>query len=120
MTALELFLAEDEAAEMNRYREVGTHIVDGVRDVPGIRAVVEQDPLNRILPQAVIYFESSWDGPAAHTIRDALAAGMPHIYVQQGANQGGYFDEIAVDPFNLEPGDEEIIAMRLREELTRR
>ena len=120
MTALELFLAEDEAAEMNRYREVSTHIVDGARDVPGIRAVVEQDPLNRILPQAVIYFESSWDGPAGHTIREALAAGMPHIYVQQGAQQGGYFDEIAVDPFNLEPGDEEILAMRLREELTRR
>ena len=120
MTALELFLAEDEAAEMNRYREVSTHIVDGVRDVPGIHAVVEQDPLNRILPQAVIYFEPTWDGPAGNTIREALAAGMPHIYVQQGAQQGGYFDEIAVDPFNLEPGDEEILAMRLREELTRR
>ena len=120
VTALELFLAEDEDAEMNHYREVCTHIVDVVRDVPGIRALVEQDPLNRILPQAVIYFESSWDGPAGHTIRDALAAGMPHIYVQQGAQQGGYFDEIAVDPFNLEPGDEEILAMRLREELTRR
>ena len=120
VTALELFLAEDEDAEMNHYREVCTHIVDVVRDVPGIRALVEQDPLNRILPQAVIYFEPAWDGPAGHMIREALAAGMPHIYVQQGAQQGGYFDEIAVDPFNLEPGDEEILAMRLREELTRR
>ena len=120
MTALELFLAEDETVEMNRYREIGKYIVDALADVPGIRAVVEQDPFNRVLPQAVIYFESSWDGPAGHTIRDALAAGIPHIYVQQGAQQGGYLDEIAIDPFNLQPGDEKLLTTRLREELTRR
>ena len=105
---------------MNRYREVCTHIVDTVRDVPGIRAVVEQDPINRVIPHAVIYFEPTWKGPAGHTVREALAAGTPHIYVQQGVQQGGYFDEISVDPINLQPGDEDIVAQRLREELTRR
>jgi hypothetical protein len=53
-------------------------------------------------------------------VREALASGTPHIYVQQGVQQGGYFDEIAVDPINLQPGDEDIVAQRLREELTRR
>ena len=48
-----------------------------------------------------------------------LVAGTPCIYVQQGKVQGGYFDELAVDPINLQPGDEEIVARRLREELTR-
>jgi len=42
------------------------------------------------------------------------------IYVQQGPHQGGYFDEIAIDAINLQPGDEKIVAARLREELTRR
>jgi len=37
VTALELFLTEDEETEMNRYREVCTSIVDAVRDLPGIR-----------------------------------------------------------------------------------
>ena len=120
VTALELFLAEDEETEMNRYREVCTSIVDAVRDLPGIRAVVEQDAVNRVLPHAVVYFEPSWDGPSGHVIQVALAQGEPHIYVQQGPHQGGYFDEIAIDPINLQPGDEEIIATRLREELTRR
>jgi len=118
VTALELFLAEDEETEMNRYREVCTSIVDAVRDIPGIRAVVEQDGVNRVLPHAVIYFEPAWGGPSGHTIQVALAQGEPHVYVQQGAHQGGYFDEIAIDPINLQPGDEEIIATRLREELT--
>jgi D-glucosaminate-6-phosphate ammonia-lyase len=120
VTALELFLAEDEDAEMNRYREVCTYIVDSVQDIPGIRAVVEQDTLNRVLPHAVLYFDPSWDGPSGGTVREALAAGVPHIYVQQGTQQGGYFDEIAIDPINLQPGEAEIVAARLREELTRR
>ncbi len=120
VTALEHFLVDDEAAEMNRYREVCTHIVDAVREISGIRAVVEHDAVNRVIPHAVMYFESSWNGPSGQVIREALAAGTPHIYVQQGVRQGGYFDEIAVDPINLQPGDEEILARRLREELMRR
>jgi hypothetical protein len=82
--------------------------------------VVEQDPVNRVLPNAVIYFEPTWTGPTGHAVQLALAQGDPHIYVQQGPHQGGYFDEIAVDPINLQPGDAEIVAARLREELTRR
>jgi seryl-tRNA(Sec) selenium transferase len=120
VTALELFLAEDEKAEMERYREVCASIVAGLGEVAGIRAVVEQDPVNRVLPHAVLYFEPSWTGPSGRAVRLALAAGDPHIYVQQGPHQGGYFDEIAIDPINLEPRDEAIIVRRLLEELTRR
>jgi L-seryl-tRNA(Ser) seleniumtransferase len=120
VTALELFLGEDEKAEMERYREVCASIVDALGDLPGLRAVVEQDPVNRVLPHAVVYFEPSWTGPSGRAVQLALAAGDPHVYVQQGPHQGGYFDEIAIDPINLEPGDEIVLARRLREELTRR
>ena len=120
VTALELFLAEDEEAEMNRYQEICTSIVDALRDIPGIRPVVEHDTVNRVIPHAVVYFEPSWDGPSGHTVQVALAQGDPHIYVQQGPHQGGYFDEIAIDPINLQPGDDDLITSRLRQELTRR
>ncbi len=120
VVALELFLAEDEAAEMKRYRDVCTTIVEHLADISGLRVVVEQDPVNRVLPHAVVYFTEDWCGPSGQAVFQALAKGEPHIYVQQGANQGGYFDEIAVDPINLLPGDELIVAKRLREELTRR
>ena len=120
VTALELFIAEDEAAEMKHYVEVCTTVVDSLGEIPGLRIVVEQDPVNRVLPHAVVYFEPGWSGPSGRTVQLALAQGEPHIYVQQGPHQGGYADEIAVDPINLQPGDEKIIAVRLREELTRR
>lgn len=120
VTALELFLAEDEKAETERFRAVSASIVDGIADIPGLRVVVEQDPVNRVLPQAVIYFEPSWTGPSGRAVQLALAAGEPHIYVQQGPHQGGYADEIAIDPINLQPGDGAVIVRRLREELGRR
>jgi L-seryl-tRNA(Ser) seleniumtransferase len=120
VTALELCLAEDEAAEMAQFRDTCARVVEEVRDIPGLRVVVEQDPQNRVIPHAVIYFEPGWAGPDGREVRRALAEGDPHIYVQQGAYQGGYGDEIAVDPINLRPGEEKVLAARLREELTRR
>jgi D-glucosaminate-6-phosphate ammonia-lyase len=120
VTALELFLAEDEAAEMKRYRDVCTTIAEGLAGIHGLRVVVEQDAVNRVLPHAVVYFMEDWDGPSGHAVQVALAKGEPHIYVQQGAHQGGYFDEIAIDPINLQPGDDAILVKRLRGELTRR
>ena len=120
VTAVELFMAEDEAAEMKRFTDVCATMVEALADIPGLRAVVEHDPVNRVLPHAVVYFTVDWDGPSGHAVQLALARGEPHIYVQQGAHQGGYFDEIAVDPINLQPGDEDLIAQRLRQELTRR
>ena len=120
VVALELFMAEDESAEMKRYRDVCTTIAEQLADIPGLRVVVEQDPVNRVLPHAVVYFTEEWSGPSGNAVQVALAKGEPHVYVQQGAHQGGYVDEIAVDPINLRPGDETIIMKRLREELTRR
>jgi L-seryl-tRNA(Ser) seleniumtransferase len=120
VVALECFLAEDEKAEMKRYHDVCATIVEALADIPGLRAVVEQDGVNRVLPHAVVYFGPDWAGPSGHAVQVALAQGEPHVYVQQGAHQGGYFDEIAVDPFNLGPGEETIVAARLREALTKR
>jgi L-seryl-tRNA(Ser) seleniumtransferase len=120
VTALELFMAEDEKAETKRYLDVCTAIVESLADIPGLRVVVEHDAVNRVIPHAVIYFTPEWVGPTGRAVQLALAQGDPHVYVQQGSHQGGYGDEIAVDPINLQPGDEVVLARRLREELTKR
>jgi L-seryl-tRNA(Ser) seleniumtransferase len=79
VTALELFMAEDEASEMKRYTDVCQTIVDGLADIHGLRVVVEQDPVNRVLPHAVVYFGPDWRGPSGHAVQVALAQGDPHI-----------------------------------------
>lgn len=69
VTALEQFLAEDEEAEMRHYRQVCERIVDALIEVPWIRAVVEHDPVSRVVPHAVVYFEQDWVGPPARRSR---------------------------------------------------
>src|ERR1044071_741863 len=64
VTALELFLAEDEEAEMKRYRDVCATIVEALAEIPGLRAVVEHDAVNRVIPHAVVYFTPDWSGPS--------------------------------------------------------
>src|SRR3989449_9412277 len=51
-TALECFMAEDEKAEMKRYHDVCASIAEAPAGIPGLRAVVEQDAVNRVLPHA--------------------------------------------------------------------
>jgi hypothetical protein len=107
-------------AEMKRYADICTTIAEALAGIDGVRAVVEHDAVNRVIPHAVVYFTPDWTGPSGHDVQVALAQGEPHIYVQQGGHQGGYADEIAIDPINLQPGDEIVVAARLREALTRR
>src|SRR5688500_20396017 len=97
---------------MQRYTDVCARIVEGLRDLPGLRVVVEQDPVNRVIPHAVVYFTPEWLGPSGHAVQVALAKGDPHVYVQQGAHQGGDVDELAVDPINLLAGAEAVLAAR--------
>lgn len=73
-----------------------------------------------MIAHTCIYFTDDWRGLSGHAVQVALATGVPHIYVQQGGHPGGHFDEIAIDPINLQPGDEPILVKRLRVELARR
>ena len=119
MVALELFMAEDEPAEMEHYHRRVRHHRRSVAQTAGLRAVVEHDPFNRVIPHAVLYFTPDWAGPSGHAVQVALAQGDPHIDVEQGRIRRRPRRD-SVDPINLQPGDETIVAGRLREELTRR
>src|SRR5258705_12256048 len=89
VTALELFMAEDESAEMKRYTDVCATIVEALADIHGLRVVVEQDPVNRVLPHAVVYFTPDWRGPARPPGPAAPAPGGPPLPPPPGAPPAG-------------------------------
>ena len=76
--------------------------------------------MNRVLPQAVIYFAAVVDGPVGPRGAGRAGRGRAARLRAAGAAQGGYGDEISIDPINLQPGDDTVIVRRLREELGRR
>ena len=115
IVALERFVGLDHEARRESWRETSETIVDALHEVPGVTVRVEDESSMRQGPQAVIYFDSGWDGPSSTEVQQALMQGTPSIYV----GQGGYRDELWVSAATLQDGEEHIVARRMREELTR-
>ncbi len=116
ITALEMFVDTDHEAVWQAWKAKSQVIVDALKDIPGIRPVIEEIPVDRQGPVAVIYFEKSWKGPSSAQVQQALKQGDPPIYI----GRGGFKDELYVVPVNLQDGEEQIVARRLRQALTQR
>ena len=114
VTALSMFVEEDEAAEMARYRSLAQHVVDSLIEVPGLNISLEHDGIDYLIPNAVLRLGGDWSGPSAPQVGAALQQGDPPIYLQQLRAP----DELMVDPLNVNEDEIDIIIRRLREALT--
>ena len=113
VTALEMFVAEDEAAEMAFYRSLAQRVVDGLVEIPGLRITLQHDGVDYLIPTAVLHLGGDWPGPPAQQVAAALQQGDPPIYLQQL----GPPEELMVDPLNLTEAETVIVIRRLREAL---
>ncbi len=114
VTALSMFVEEDENAEMAWYREMAQRVVDSLIEVPGLNISLEHDGIDYLLPNAVLHLGGDWSGPSAPQVAAALQQGDPPIYLQQLRAP----DELMVDPLNVTEDEIDIIIRRLREALT--
>ena len=113
LAALDLFVRTDHEAVWAEWRNRSSVITSAVEDIVGLEVRIEDGDLNRQGPQAVVYFRDGWSGPDSDTIVARLAAREPSIRI----GNGGYEDELFINPGTLEEGEEEIVARALREEL---
>ena len=111
--ALQIFAEEDEDAENQRYREMSQKVVDALIETPGLDVSVKHDEWDYLTPIAIMRFTSDWRGPSRNEVDAAMATGDPPIYLHNIHNP----DELAVDPFNLDEQELEIVIRRLREVL---
>ena len=114
VTALSMFVEEDEEAEMVWYREMAQRVVDSLIEVPGLNITLEHDGIDYLLPNAVLHLGGDWSGPSAPEVAAALQQGDPPIYLQQLRAP----DELMVDPLNVTEEEIDVIIRRLREALT--
>ena len=113
LQAIRMFVDEDEDAEMARYRNMTQQVVDALSEVPGLRVSLEHDEHNYLIPHAVMRFTREWQGPGRNEVYAAMVAGDPPIYLHDIFDP----DELAVDPFNLDEDELEIVIHRLSEVL---
>ncbi|MEB3046837.1 aminotransferase class V-fold PLP-dependent enzyme [Rhizobium mulingense] len=114
MAALEAWERRDHAGIRERetgYLNLWKRTLDGR---PGITALIEPDPTNNPLDRLRLIVNSELAHITAWDLADALARGNPPIIVRDHEVEHRYF---YLDPCNLHPGQEVIVADRLAEEL---
>ncbi len=82
----------------------------------GVTAVIEPDPTNNPLDRLRVSVSPAEAHITAWDLSDALSRGDPPVIVRDHLVEKGLF---YLDPCNLHPGEEKIVARRLAEELQR-
>ncbi|MXZ92175.1 MAG: aminotransferase class V-fold PLP-dependent enzyme [Chloroflexi bacterium] len=113
VTALAMFVDEDEEAEMAYYHRLAQRVVDSLAKVPNLNITLEHDGIDYLIPNAVLRLGGGWPGPSAAQVAAALQQGDPPIYLQQLRAP----DELMVDPLNLTEGETDEVIRRLRQAL---
>ena len=113
LTALQIFVEEDEEAENRRYTEMSQSVLDALVEIPGLGVTVEHDEYDYLVPMAVLELGKDWNGPSPAELQEALKAGDPPIYLGAHGNP----DKLEVNPTNLDDQELEMVIRRLREEL---
>ena len=113
VSALQIFVEEDEDAENERYSQMCQQAVDAFIEVPGLEASLEHDPYNYLIPHAVMRLTDEWNGRSRDEIWNSLTEGDPAIYLHNVGDP----DSLVIDPFNLSEEELGIVIERLHQEL---
>ncbi|RWY71921.1 aminotransferase class V-fold PLP-dependent enzyme [Rhizobium sp. WSM1325] len=114
MAALEAWENRDHAGIRERetgYLNLWKRTLDGR---PGLTALIEPDPTHNPLERLRLIVDPEQAHITAWDLADALAKGSPPIIVRDHEVEHRYF---YLDPCNLHPGEEKIVAERLAQEL---
>jgi D-glucosaminate-6-phosphate ammonia-lyase len=116
MAALEAW--EHRDADAVRAVELG-HLelwLERLQGEPGVSVSIVPDPTDNPLDRLRLAVAPEAAGLTAWELADALAAGDPPVIVRDHEVEHGHF---FLDPCNLHPGEAEVVARRILEELAR-
>jgi uncharacterized pyridoxal phosphate-dependent enzyme len=111
--ALEKFIHKDHDKEWKEWEDKLAQIDNAVKKIPGISTEVKIPPLGNHTPTLHVTWDTSKIKLTDKQLREALRNGNPSIELG-----GGTPNSVSVTVFMLKPGQEKIVAARLKEELT--
>ena len=114
LAALERYLATDHAAERRQLDARAEVIRSGVATVPGIKAETFVPEVANHVPHVRISWDAAAKGMTPADVVNGLRAGEPSI----GARSEG--DTLVIGVWMMRPGEEKIVARRLRQVLEKR
>ena len=119
IAALEVFVNSDYENIQAVWRAQCEHILRSLYEMDGVAAFVQEadasaDEAARTHPRVHVFLSNSHPKSDSQIIHE-LRQGSPPIWVSSAGPHGG----IAVVPVNLRPGEEEVVARRLRAAVTK-
>jgi L-seryl-tRNA(Ser) seleniumtransferase len=114
IAALEAWEQRDHAGIRRRETAALALWSDRLAERPGVRAEIVPDPTANPLERLMVSIEPEAAHITAWDLADALARGPTPVIVRDHEVEHGFF---FLDPCNLHPGEESIVADRLGEEL---
>ena len=113
LVALELFLAKDHARESREFERRAEAIRSSATTVPGVKAEVFVPEIANHVPHVRISWDGADEGTAAAAV-NAMRDGEPSIAIRSEGNG------LVVGVWMLQPGEEKIVARRLRQVLEKK
>lgn len=113
LAALERFVKLDHAALDREYRRRAELILAAVTGVPGFAAEIIVPEVANHVPHVQIKIDAATAGITGQEISKRLREGTPSIGVRPG-------DDLLVGVWMMNPGEEKVVAQRLREVITKK
>lgn len=111
LAAVERFVKLDHAAMEREYERRADIVLKSLTGIPGVKASITVPEVANHVPHVVITLDTAVTGITGPEISKRLREGTPSIGVRPG-------EELMIGVWMMEPGDEKVVARRLREVLT--
>ena len=115
--ALERHIKMDHVKEWKSWEDAMAVIVNTVNAIKGVSQEVFVPEIANNTPTLHLSWDSNLIKLSGKQLRDNLWNGNPGIEVMGGGTMGGKRDGIELSVWQLKPGQEKVIARRLKEEL---
>jgi L-seryl-tRNA(Ser) seleniumtransferase len=113
LAALELFVGKDHAAEAREFERRAEEIRKAASSVAGVRAEIFVPEVANHVPHVRVSWDGASTGSRAAGVVRALQEGEPSVAIR---SEG---ETLVVGVWMMQPGEEKIVARRLRQELGR-
>jgi L-seryl-tRNA(Ser) seleniumtransferase len=116
MVAVEMYLKRDAEAEWKEWERRAKLIGDGVAKVPSVKAEIHVPPIANHVPTLRLTWEKAALPLTADDVRKRLREGKPSIEIAPNASPAkAEKQEIGIGVWQMQAGEAEIVARRLRE-----
>ena len=119
LMAVEMWVKRDHEGELARWSGWLDTIAQRVKDIEGIQtSVVQPEGLSNKTPSLRVLWKRESLGASGEAIAHALLDGEPRIALFPARGDDPALTGVSITPYMLVPGDEKIIADRLRQVLS--